>query len=868
MVLYCLPFDELLVAGDGAYLSKARLKPCSVLYRERFAKAIKVNDRTLSSLFKIRLGRKQVVYEEGGRDYLLVDRSFEKKKCSECKAIALEGHTCITEGYHPVNIKYNDKKETYTEEFIYDMECELVDGVFYVYCIVVYNVTKNEYKEFDSSEEFVEYLFATFQFNQAHQKEGSLMIVVSYNGSRYDDIILHKDFHLHFVKRGGYEKDFFEADKGGALIFNSVRLRTYGKVHEIKFLDLTRYLPCAKSLRAAAIDLGVPVKKGFFPYQLIRRSITTCDYDEDGFIHPNYYDSPEAHLESKLLYRSRLECTPLDPVNLRLACLLYCKIDVEVTYECYKVIMGLYERINGHKGYNYHGAPSFCVAEAKRATGEKCYYAPVGRSYQLANDSLYGGWVGIHFVGVVDTPLSMVDIVSHYPCSLTGIMPIGPLREMTLEEKINFEREYTFYDLESLPLFIADVIMIPPKHINCEVSSIPQRSQVQMTTGKGQLLWSFTTQKQTLNSVDIYSAYLQGWTFKFCEGGRGEIADRKGPIFRDFITSLGVKKQEAKAGGNATLTMMYKIMLNSCIGAMGQRVEKRTFIRNPTVEDLAALNLGGDKSTDLRVDTLSHLSEEGALVISVNTLENKAPIQWASFMYAYSRYIRADLIRRCNYIPEVSVKDRDILFYYGDTDSIVAQKEGIDYARQYSPEIFGKQILGYNSTTHRFEYNIEVEDLYQKGEHVLGIFLSKKSYALLSTTESKVRLKGHKLINITCEDHKRVNCYCLCTFDEKLFSPKSPDKGPKGEPIYLGGVTLTMMYYVAIGKIDQFLIRYERFSKNLFAPTKDHESFTVTHIARDIIFRKPHTTLKTYTPAYTIPLGIALHPICDGDIPQ
>jgi DNA polymerase type B, organellar and viral len=206
---------------------------------------------------------------------------------------------------------------------------------------------------FNSPEKFFEVVGRTLdeiQANPEMQKKSISVQLVSFNGSRYDDLFLVHAWRSFVYQRWGLAKltnDVAYSERGGALTFNTLQATP---LIEVRWNDLARFVP-PTSLRKLAQAFNVNEQKGSMPFQALNdfvrggpgAVIRDC---RDGFLDVDaYYGGDEAERASSWEYYDRCVPHPRSPsTDIDIFCERYCEQDVRVTRAIYECLDELYQR--------------------------------------------------------------------------------------------------------------------------------------------------------------------------------------------------------------------------------------------------------------------------------------------------------------------------------------------------------------------------------------------------------------------------------------------------------------------------------------------------------------------------------------------
>lgn len=759
--------------------------------------------------------------------------------CKDCNEKFINIHTCRTDKVQRrlyLQCKLPKiTKSTKIFDIVLDIESAFINNfhVPVLICIKYVLGEKHIEKFFYNASQFFKWLeeFARFTC-----PINSRINLIGFNSSRYDFIFFMREVRKFVTKSWTFHKDKYNyIQKGGAIIYSTFYLDTIS----VWFIDILRYTGGVTSLKQIVRDLKIDQEKGAFPFKILAES--NIKRNKDGFIDLSYFDSKEDFEACYKLWISKNKCSDFELLKY------YCQIDVQVTY---KVWIKICEMYNSYVPFmkdvhitKFHGAPSltkwisfkmaldnenlesivyYNSSEIKSTKKPKSIkiYAPNFESYFLWSESVYGGWVGCHAQGLINEQLGMVDIVSHYPTSFTSYYGIGKPRSMTSSELLHFSSNIASYDLNNLPLFCCECEITRPSVITDFCSPLPQRV-------KGTLTWSYVNTNQNLNSVDIWHC-VKHYNFKI-KLMKGEIFTKKCLLFRKFVETFARMKDDGKCEKNDLKTKCGKIGLNSGIGKYGEKKER--FISKIVMTDEDRQHVHFLLSTNNKfvrhelIDIVPHRNYDEYVLKEFDVSCNLVPLHIISFMFAYSRVIKMDLIKRSktNNLHIFSDRIKLPTPIYGDTDSIVITARELRHLKKNSPTLFQPSIGFYNTATAQFDYHIEIEDLFKSDTNTiphtkLAIFFGLKAYMIVTTSGHKYKCKGHRI--------SQTKTLCECGSGDKKWFCIGCLETNRDKKVDVEGVTLQHFYNCISGEHHKFT--YKRLEKQLNRPIgKGKKSFTV-----------------------------------------
>lgn len=354
------------------------------------------------------------------------------------------------------------KKAKYTEFKMKALTEEIRDVV-----TITYDIESYQYETFDGTKKHVFFCIAVkghegkkvytqfedfFQFVKREvnrltslaadvyeAKEVVELQLVSFNGSRYDDLLLANEWREFVLATYGVSafEQIHYSERGRAISHNNLKIGSIS----IVWCDVLRFMP-PTSLAAAAKDYKLDTAKGCFPFEVLNAYGAREEVlrDDDGFFSLSYYNGDAALRELTLQYYvETLKYHPKDRPNgdedVRDLCYRYCLQDVVVTEQLYHHMDRMYttyltpclttigpeddvmkvaEEI-GFKPMTMHSMSSLSARvmihsalnneqDVYDINGEKTsqlvqIYAPIEDTYGLERGAVYGGWVRGYYHG-------------------------------------------------------------------------------------------------------------------------------------------------------------------------------------------------------------------------------------------------------------------------------------------------------------------------------------------------------------------------------------------------------------------------------------------------------------------------------------
>ncbi len=311
-------------------------------------------------------------------------------------------------------------------------------------------------------EDFFDIVFA---FVRRLQRAGKVVVLhlVSFNGSRYDDLFLIEKWRTAILQQFGIApfKDINYSERKRAVTHNNLKMDNVS----IVWCDVSRFTNPG-SLRSLCISYGLDVLKGFMPFKVLNNFCLGIKIKRDpqtGFFNKCYFDGDLlAWQEAKEYYEEVIGPTQAFPQydqDVRRLCAIYCMQDVTSTYLLYKKLEMMFSvylfplvmssenlkgagyspnledadvlamaRANGFYPMALHSLASMSsrvmvynalinthvVYNSETGTSEEkevTCHAEVGETYDFVRKAMYGGWVRPYYQGFIvaeDGPLQKI----------------------------------------------------------------------------------------------------------------------------------------------------------------------------------------------------------------------------------------------------------------------------------------------------------------------------------------------------------------------------------------------------------------------------------------------------------------------------
>lgn len=311
------------------------------------------------------------------------------------------------------------------------------------------------YTRFSTAEEFmslIESCISAIHDRQYFEQDiPTSLQLVSFNGSRYDDLFLVKAWREFVYQRYGRQMlDLVEySERGGALTFNTLVLSRdeYDlPLFEVRWTDVARFVP-PTSLKNLAKSFKLSEEKGTMPFKalndFIRKGANSVQRDDDGFLSLTAYygNNKQLRNESYEYYKQVVPVESRVPSkDIDILCEQYCLQDVKVTKAAYDLLNNLYSTYLydqavlspfGTKNFQPMTLHSMATMAGKVLTASAAgspvwgwnsitkeattsvsagtaepqtkwgLYAPIGPSYDYCRQAIVGGWVKGYYQGLI-----------------------------------------------------------------------------------------------------------------------------------------------------------------------------------------------------------------------------------------------------------------------------------------------------------------------------------------------------------------------------------------------------------------------------------------------------------------------------------
>ena len=602
------------------------------------------------------------------------------------------------------------------------------------------------------------------------------VMMLAYNGNRYDEVFLIRSKFETLVKKDNVRYKFSVSQGSGKLIALTVENKKMESLLYIR--DPMVFVPsfsCGKSLRAVAIEVGGEVKKGECPFTVID-AFLDGDYDEyidvkTGFIlfkhfkHLTYVQWFKLAVKYKTDWLGFIEEYCDDDVKcLFVVTAWVCKMwhtEISLNEECEDCYRRVLSRGEDIFAFVSLAQLTYELFSSYMLSVGEMHEAPRGVYEEFVRGSLIGGRVtGNTFGTLVNGPMAIGDICSMYPSCLNSPIPCGQTMEgdNTFIKMINEKlKNKTFKFWEEQP-FIA--VAVVKKKLSSEVyENCSQHGWLSWSPlglrhedfKNGGLCWpaegEFCVNR---NCVDLYNLMKTGWEVEL--------------IFKDLedqITCLKYEKWgmgvsgycrywfKLKKNAPSSLTKnIAKLLLNAMYGKNLQSSQFSEYI--VCTDDFFQLseNIRNGMYNAEDVSVLSEFSGVGVAEIKATyeRSRNTKCIHIGSFCLSYSRLMMQQIVDSLS-----KYTDRGI---YTDTDSLVASFVAFKKWERDEPEYFGSELGGFDIAAGKFKYTLTFEGCsceecakIKHKNHYFDTFicLARKVYYLANSQcphSEKIRNKG------------------------------------------------------------------------------------------------------------------------------
>lgn len=536
-------------------------------------------------------------------------------------------------------IKNNSEKEIE----IYGYDCETYcnfKGEAIPYCITLYGEDKNKniirksfYGEkcIDEFCAYIDEISSKVYYFKSRPKESVKMIYIyGFNNSNFDNILIYDNLY----KRNNKIKYIFTKSSIKFIEYNNIRIS-----------DISLFYK-AGSLRDTCTQFKLEEEKGVFPYKFPNKDNL-------------YYEGEVPELKywnDKKDYDEYIENNG-NTFNMKEYTEKYCLLDSKLVYELGKRhLKNCIGEVNGRQ-FNLLKANTSANIALKMFT--QCFLdTQLNESTKeniIKEKRAYKGGRTEKFKSIfeskdVNDNLYYFDINSSYPFSMTKLMPYKFIKKLTVNNKeINNDNLHLIVPYN---LYKAKFKYIGNKEIN--ISNLLIRDEK-------------TKEIIAVNESDDYDyhwgcelieAVKNDFKINICEENEYEGKN----LFSTYVKYVYDQKTHSKKKGNTSLSMFYKLLLNSLYGKFGQKIFNKTCLCNSNEEVFKILEEEKGKLVNFNVYKDIFMIE-----YKTNDTQEKS----IGKLVRLSSYIAAE--SRCtlsNFMRDVGHEN----VYYCDTDSVFTSK--------------------------------------------------------------------------------------------------------------------------------------------------------------------------------------------------
>lgn len=592
---------------------------------------------------------KDHLYTYGNNDYVLVEYSREVN-CRVCqKAVPrLNGMTCARVNtntfrgccslresvFATQDTTPNLKSADMLFKIYYDIESTKAEPTapheFYLAVIITISGRAEVVR---TPAQFMDVIGQDIRFAAARSAGRTAQVqLISFNGSRYDDLFLTEEWKKYILKAWGIEalRRCGYSERKRAITHNTLSL--FENQFRVVWTDLLRFVP-PTSLRKLAKDFGLE-NKGFMPFEVLddyRNRGGRVKRDDDGFFARCYFARDDDREECKKYYE--LTLSPPERASSQdvdILCARYCELDT-------RLLVDIYARLE-HRFITYlspllgttdwqpltlhslstlsarvmvHTAMKHPSWNYNSTTGETAvspvpvFLAPRGILYDYFRLSISGGWTKAYHQGflldtdglprlihgileeffqdkaIFRTPHEMYDIASMYPVAVTFPMPVGAGRWVIdiVEQTQLMAQLLTTCDVVRIPLFFARASLQAPSKPQFFESTLPQKNE--KTNGVRWTYWDDYSETRVYNSLDLWIA-CRDHTNAGPDGCYKVVALKDmyffpcgAQCYAPFMQQCAKGKHDGTVEGDTQKRTTFKIAMNAAIGKLGQNVESQ-----------------------------------------------------------------------------------------------------------------------------------------------------------------------------------------------------------------------------------------------------------------------------------------------------
>lgn len=292
-------------------------------------------------------------------------------------------------------------------------------------------------------------------------------------------------------------------------------------------------------------------------------------------------------------------------------------------------------------GYKRYSGESFELMEAMSKPG-------MIQADEFCEAAYYGGRCEVFRRGVHKGPLYYYDIASAYPWAMRQSLPFyfqGFEPGATWEDRTALEKILNHHG-------VSDAYVSIPKG-TFEVPPLPVRAD------SGKVVFAEGHFRGRWTNVELLALYKRGKDKGIRIDVTAWVSFTGVPFARPFVDKFYRLRKQAKEVGDEGLSMIYKILLNSCYGKLAQQLEQSCFVYGPAWEFLRQCAEEDGTLKPCPMPGVSEICEE-----------TEGPFRHV----AAGAYVTA--LARIKLLEGIETAMRNgARVYYCDTDSIIIDKQ-------------------------------------------------------------------------------------------------------------------------------------------------------------------------------------------------
>lgn len=556
---------------------------------------------------------------------------------------------------NPIELKKSVKNVKY-DIYAYDIETYTDNDNFnqISFCICLYGCTNVDIREHfnldkencelikafygkNCLKEFGEYIDSisdkTKYFKSKAKKAVKDIIIFSFNGSRFDNMLIYNELH--------------DLNKSTQYVFadNSIKQIKY---NNITILDIQLFYN--DKLCNVAECFKLKISKSVFPYSFPKEDNLNYIGEVPQLKFWNSEDDMNEYIKENG-----------NTFDLENYTKKYCILDCKLTYQIARLHLNQCVGIENDKFFNTalkSTGASLAMALFQQVFQKKILVGSNEIELKKEKEAYCGGRTEVFkkkFISDGTTKLYYYDRNSSYPASMTQMMPYQYLRTIKLKNMI-----YDMTNIDELEDYY--LYSVKYKYMGNDEHHIPNLLQ---RTDKGRIIAVKECDKFTYKwGIEIKNSIKNNYEIIINEVNQ-YIGDY---TFKEYAESLYAKRLIAKKD-NAALSAYLKLCLNSLYGKMGQKPHTTKIIVNHPDD---AYNIISDKGI---IKSFTNVNDK--FFVEYVTLEDDKSIyqltRFASYIAACARTALADMMDHLGHSN----------IYYCDTDSVfTTQKPDACYISQ------------------------------------------------------------------------------------------------------------------------------------------------------------------------------------------